>query len=186
MDAGDITASDYWCVLVFHEATQSEMSKVDEMIGRLLLIMLTSATTLVFGQDVKINLVILRNEKLAIDQISAFEFTVTKGESVHRIDADYIPGELSLSKENFDRLVSDSTAGVRLLFNLNTFDKQKHYVLNVKNDFPLGLLSREYLVLNVFDFRDKKYRQRYGYLTKDNFISEFSFPGSGTRLIPKE
>jgi hypothetical protein len=151
-----------------------------------LFVALMLATTFVFGQDVKANLVILRNEKLVIEEISAFRFTVIKNNLVTSVSADYIPGELRLTREDFDRLVSDSVATIQLRFDLNSFRGSRHHILNVNTDFKTGLFQQEYLILNVFDFCDKKYKKRFGYLTKGDFISEFSFPGSGTRLVAKE
>lgn len=156
------------------------------MINKVLFVASLLATTLVFGQDVKMNLVILRNEKLVIEEISAFRFTTTKNGHVTSVQADYVPGELRLTKEVFDMLSSDSLATIQLRFDLNSFEDHHHQILNVNADFSIGLFHQEYLILDVFDFSEKAYKRRFGHLTTENYISEFSFPGSGTRLIAKE
>lgn len=155
------------------------------MIKRLFVIFITSMLSLhsAFGQDVKANLVVLCNERLVNGEMINLRIGLTKNEKVTYVPVDYVPGDLSLPRKMFDELMSDSVTRVELLFDLNSFVGQRHQILNFKTDFPKGLFSQSYLILNIFDFRDKKYKRQLGYLTKENFISEFSFPASGTKLV---
>ena len=148
-----------------------------------LIITLTILNVEVFGQNIAVNMVILCNEKLINSQLSNVHFVVTTDQKDYNLPVDYLPGDLLLPKKIYDTILSDSVKSLRLFFDLNTFNGQNHYVLNIKTDFPKGLFDQPYLVLNVFDFKEKKYRRQFSYLTEDEFICEFSFPNSGTRLI---
>lgn len=149
----------------------------------ILLVVISTITFFASGQDVRVNLIILCNEKLVAGELSNVRLGVTVRDNVMYIPVDYVPGDMLLSKKSFDVLMSDSVTSIELSFDINTFVKQNHYILNFKTPFPKGLLSEPYLILNIFDFRDKRYKRQLGYLTHDDFISEFSFPGSGTRLV---
>ena len=152
----------------------------------ILLVAVSMIGCFVFGQDIKVNLVVLCNEKLVNGEMSNLRVGLTVGDKLVYIPVDYVPGDMLLPKESFDALMSDSVTNIELSFDMNTFVGQKHHILNFKTPFPKGLFSQTYLILNIFDFRDKRYRRQLGYLTQDDFISEFSFPGSGTRLVWKK
>jgi hypothetical protein len=71
------------------------------------------------------------------------------------------------------------------MFDLNSFKRDKHEILNVKTNFSKFLIGQPSLILNVYDFRDKKYKRGLGYLTNENFLCEYEFPGSGQYIWKK-
>jgi hypothetical protein len=133
----------------------------------------------VFGQEIKVNLVIQWNDKLVRQEISNVRLYIETTEKTHNLDAGYNTGDLLLPANVSKILTRDSIKSMTLMFDLNSFRRDKHEILNVKTSFSKFLMGQPYLILNVYDFSDKKYKRRFGYLTKDKFICEYEFPNSG-------
>ncbi len=66
-----------------------------------------------------------------------------------------------------------------LHFNYNTFFKGKHEVANFYVDLTQDKLKQPYLILNIYDFRNKKYKSWYQWHTEKDFLAELRFPNSG-------
>ena len=96
----------------------------------------------------------------------------------------YVPGELHIPDSTYHRLLNNEV-GI-LYFNYNTFKGKKHLVENWKVELPSILFKQEYLILNIYDFRDSKYKKMYSYLTEDSYIMNWNFPGGGILLPLKK
>ncbi len=101
-----------------------------------------------------------------------------------KIYVDYYPGDLIINnynKEKFEKL----NENFFLTFTHNTFKKgiQDLKTFNIK--LHKKNLEQPYLIINVYDFRNHKYKKWYQYLTKDDYIAQITFPNSGLYIRQK-
>ncbi len=90
----------------------------------------------------------------------------------------YLPGELLLDSVVWNKINSDTTKPIWFHFS-NPFDlKSAGYVTALTRKD----LKRDYLILSVFDFSNKKYKRWYQWLTDKNYLIEKVSYGSGIRL----
>ncbi|MCS4434269.1 hypothetical protein [Aquiflexum gelatinilyticum] len=125
-------------------------------------------------------MVIEVNERLVTTEISGayLNFENTDGIKSRNI-VGYYPGELVLEPEDWEKINSDLTKKITLTFDYNTFKRNGHQIGNFGIEMPKFLFSQEYLILRVYDFRERKFKKRYGCLTKENYIAELDFPQGG-------
>ncbi len=145
----------------------------------ILLIFLTLVYCSLFGQDTKVNLVIKLNDKLLEDGISNVRLAIETSSDKYNSDVQYYPGDLVLPAEVMTILKRDSIKSLTLTFDISTFKGDKHDILNIKTGFSAYFITQRYVILNVFDLRKGKFKRQFGYLTKEDFLCEYDFPGSG-------
>jgi hypothetical protein len=141
-----------------------------------LLLFLTHAWTST-GQN--INLVIQVNEKLVIGELSRIFFVVGPDSNSVKLPVNYVPGKLTLTNEIWSAINSGESKKLWLYFDYTTYSKDKQNVANFYVDLSRELLNKSYLILNIYDFRDKKYKHWYQWHTDKKFLAELAFPGSG-------
>jgi hypothetical protein len=135
-------------------------------------------TGLCFGQN--LNMVILVNEKLVTSEISGayLNFETSNGTKSRNL-VGYHPGELRLQPEDWEKINADSTKKITLTFDYNTFKGNGHQIGNFGIEMKKYHFEKRYLILRVYDFRDRKFKKRYGCLTDKDFVAEFHFPQGG-------
>ena len=133
------------------------------------------------GSAQNVNLVIQVNEKLVVGSISGMYLLLDSGPLAKQIPVSYVPGDLLISKAAWTIINSDTTNKLSLHFNYNTYLKK-----NEETAFYVNLtreqLTQPYLLLNIYDFRDKKYRKWYQWHTDKNFLAELRYPNSGVYI----
>jgi hypothetical protein len=129
--------------------------------------------------------VIQLNEKLVYSEVSNVRLHVETDKDNYDFEGTYYAGDLILPTEVIDLLTTDSIKVSRLMFDVYSYKGDRMKILNVKTNFSKVLLDQPFVVLNVYDFRDKKYKRQLGHLTQDNYICEYIFPGSGLYLRRK-
>jgi hypothetical protein len=131
-----------------------------------------------FGQN--LNMVIEVNERLITSEISGayLNFENADGTKSRNL-VGYYPGELVLQVEDWEKINSESTKNIILTFDYNTFNSNSHQIGNFGIEMQKYHFDKRYLILRVYDFRERKFKKRYGCLTDKNFISEFNFPQGG-------
>lgn len=145
----------------------------------ILLILLSSTPCCLFGQDTKVNLVIKLNDKLLEDGILNTRLAIETSSDKYNIDVWYYTGDLVLPAEVMTILTRDSIKSLTLTFDISTFKGDKHDILNIKTEFSVHFITQRYVILNVFDLRKGKFKRQLGYLTDEDFLCEYDFPGSG-------
>ena len=131
-----------------------------------------------FGQN--LNMVIEVNERLITSEISGayLNFENTDGTKSRNL-VGYYPGELVLQAEDWEKINSESTKNIILTFNYNTFKSNSHQIGNFGIEMQKYHFNKKYVILRVYDFRERKFKKRYGCLTEKDFIAEFNFPQAG-------
>jgi hypothetical protein len=151
----------------------------------ILLIFLTGTYYCSLGQDTKVNLVIKLNDKLLENGVSNTQLAIETDKDKYNVGVQYYTGDLILPADVMTILNRDSIKSMTLTFDISTFKGDKQDIMNIKTNFSKYLIIQPYIILNVFDLRDKKFKRQLGHVTKDNFLCEYNFPGSGLYIRRK-
>ena len=147
-------------------------------IKNLLLIIIISLYFKGFGQN--LNMVIDVNNKLVTSEIGNlylnFEYN---DETSERVNIGYHPGELILQNDSWQKIKSEKIKKTSLVFDYYTYKNGKQKIAHFEVEMKKYHFEKTYLVLHIYDFRERKYRKKYSCLTSDNYITEFNFPQSG-------
>ncbi|MXN91492.1 hypothetical protein GR160_09650 [Flavobacterium sp. Sd200] len=98
-------------------------------------------------------------------------------DEIHR--PNYYPGDLILDKEVFELIKTDSIGEFTLHFDYYSYKKSKQEIANFDIKLNKKLIMGPYLMIDVFDFRDKKYKHWYQYLTKEDYLVQLIYPQCG-------
>jgi len=142
-----------------------------------LFILITSLTGQANGQNV--NLIIQVNDRLILGGLTQIALVVGNDKNAKRTLVNYVPGNLTLTKEIWDEINSDTSKNIFLYFDYNTYTKGKQKVGNFYAEITRRQLNQPYLILDIYDLRDKKYKHWYQYHTNKDFLAHLTFPGSG-------
>ena len=131
-----------------------------------------------FGQN--LHIVIEVNERLITSEISGayLNFENADGTKSRKL-VGYYPGELVLQIEDWEKINSESTKNIILTFDYNTYNGNRHQIGNFEIELQKYHFEKRYLILRVYDFRERKFKKRYGCLTDKDFIVELNFPQGG-------
>lgn len=135
----------------------------------------------VSGQEHHVNLIIQINDKLIVDGLQEIYIKTDSIES-ERIYVKYVPGDLILTDSVYNLLNSEDTESFKLYFGYATHDKRKSEYTYFSVGLSKQIFSLPYLILNVYDFRDKRYRKWYQSYTKEDFLVERISPNSGVYI----
>jgi hypothetical protein len=142
------------------------------------ILLILTISNLGFGQN--LNMVIQVNERLVTSEISNLHLTFENADGEKStIPINYYPGDLILDDNIWEKIKSDFTKKITLTFNYNTYEGNKHQVGNFNIEIQKYHFDKPYLILNIYDFRERKYKKMYGCLTKKEFIEELNFPQGG-------
>ena len=148
-----------------------------------IILTLLACAKIQFAQSV--NLVIEINEKLVVEGLSAMCLRFGPDTETNKFAVEYVPGELTLNEEIWKIINNDTSARFSLHFDYSTFDKDKHQITNFHAELSPSILKQPYLILSIYDFRDKKYKRLYQWHTADNFLVELRYPNSGVYIRKK-
>jgi len=125
-------------------------------------------------------MIIQVNDKLVTFEISGMHLVFENNKKeIESTQINYIPGELIISDYAWGKINSDSTKKITLKFNYNTYKKNRQKIGNFQVDLTKTILEQPYVILNIYDFRNRKYKRWYQYLTEKDFLAELRYPNSG-------
>ena len=153
------------------------------MLRYIYIIGLTICSKLTVGQD--INLIIQVNERLEQSSFSNMYVTLDTIINHKKSMVDYVPSNLKLPADLLEVLETDSSKTIMLHFTYNTYKKDNHQTADFFARLTQHQMKQPYLILNIYDFRDKKYKHWYQYLTDKDFLAELKFPNSGIFIRKK-
>lgn len=139
--------------------------------------LVTTALTATLGQ--KVNLIIQVNDKLIVTGLYNFHIAFDSVESRKQFTVNYVPGDLSIDENVWSKINLDSISRLFLKFDYSTFNGGNQEIANFSVELTQQKLKQRYLILNIYDFRDKKYKNWYQWHTDKKFLAELNFPGSG-------
>lgn len=119
-----------------------------------------------------VNMILEVNGKVLNGEIS--NLYIKYGEEQHFIN--YYPGDLILSDIVWSKIQAETQKKFFLHFDYSTYNKDNHQIENFDIELNKELLKQPFLIVNVYDFRDEKYKKWYQYLTKENYLVEITYP----------
>ncbi|QIG88628.1 hypothetical protein G6R40_02640 [Chryseobacterium sp. POL2] len=130
------------------------------------------------------NVILQVNDQNINGEITNLYLSNNNQKTDEKIYANYYPGDLIVSnydKEKFENLDEYFT----LTFTYNTFKKgiQNLKTFNIK--LQKKNLEQPYLIINVYDFRNRKYKKWFQYITKEDYLAQITFPNSGIYIRQK-
>ena len=134
------------------------------------------------GFSQSLNMVIDVNSILVISMVGGHLIFENVDGTKERIPVGYHPGELLLEEAMWKRIKSDSTQKISLNFQYHTFKGNRQKIAYFEVDMEKYHFEKRYLILHVYDFRERKYRKKYSCLTDAEYISEFNYPQGGTLI----
>jgi len=162
----------------FYPLVVSKLKNELQMKFKLIILLLFGITLNGFGQN--LNMVIEVNERLVTTEIAGAYLNFEKEDGTKsRNLVGYHPGELVLQTDDWEKINSESTKKITLTFDYNTFKGNGHQIENFGIEMKKHHFDKRYLILRVYDFRERKFRKRYGCLTDEEFIAELNFPQGG-------
>lgn len=151
------------------------------MVNLLLLFLLVSN----LGICQSVNLIIQVNDKLVESGFTDIHLKLIVGEEAKTISVNYVPGDLVLNLEAWNLINSDSSVKISLHFNYNGHHSNTEETAHFYVDLTRDNLKQKYLILNIYDFTNKKYKRWYQWHTKNQFLAELKFPNSGAYIRKK-
>ncbi|WP_127019458.1 hypothetical protein [Flagellimonas beolgyonensis] len=122
------------------------------------------------------NVIIQVNDELIISGIAQTKINISEGGFNKSFWVDYFPGKLILSQSAWEMIRKDSIGTFEFQFDYYTFKGQKSEIKNFKIVLSKSLLWGDYLIINIYDFRDRKYRKWYGPYTEKDYLVELKYP----------
>jgi hypothetical protein len=120
------------------------------------------------------------NDELVTSEISGVYLNFeNKNGTSEKILIGYHPGELLLEQNSWNTINSEQTQKITLSFTYYTWKRKKEKIATFEIEMEKYLFNKRYLILHVYDFRDRKYRRKYGCLTEENYIFDFNYPQGG-------
>jgi len=144
----------------------------------ILILLIFGITNYVFGQN--LNMIIDVNDELLTNYVGdAYLNFENEDGTTEKILIGYHPGELILEQNAWNKINSAEITKITFSFTYNTWKRGQHESINFKIKMKKYHFDKTYLILHIYDFRNRKYRRKYGCLTDENYIYEFRFPEGG-------
>lgn len=154
-----------------------EMNKINLSIALALILCIANKT---FGQQHRANLMILVNDELIEGGFPNFHITINTDKPT-RLEASYVTGDLFVDDSVYNKL--QSVESFTIHFDYYDFNK-KEPLATFQVALTPKVFDLPYMILNIYDFRDKKYKKWYQEYTEEKFMVNRIFPNSG-RYIRK-
>ena len=120
------------------------------------------------------------NNNLITSEISGVHLTFeNENKTIEKIPIGYHPGELLLDQNSWKKIKSVETKKTILSFTYHTWKRNNQKNVTFEIEMKKYHFDKRYLILHIYDFRERKYRRKYGCLTDENYVFEFNFPQGG-------
>lgn len=126
-----------------------------------------------FGQNY--NVVIQVNDETLLGGIVALSISNNDKQDEIRIFPQYYVGDLIIPeyrKDDFDNL----NEKFLLSFNYYTYKSDEQKVKRFNVELTRSILEKEYLIINIYDFRNRKYKRRFQHLTNKDYLVQLICP----------
>ena len=133
-----------------------------------------------------LDLIICIDEEIAVGSISSLNVEIIKGKERKDIDISYYPGNLSLSQDDYDEMMSAQTDTIFLKFYYNLVTESGHYLRGYRIELKKEWLHDYYNILRIYNLDQNKYSKIFNASNGDgSFVYELDSPSHGFRLIRK-
>ena len=144
------------------------------------LIKLVLAFIYTTGTTQDLSFIVQINNELVLDEIqSAHLIFINKNNSEDKIPVSIYPGRMIISNPVWELINSENTHKIVLKFDQYFYKGKRTYQRDYEIEMEKHLFKKPWLILDVYDFHDRRYRKRYQCHTEKGYLSNFMFPGSG-------
>jgi hypothetical protein len=155
---------------------------------------LTLGLTLIFfgqiyGQGAKkgLDFIIIINDNIVVGSIASLRIELISEKTKENITANYYPGNLSLTENEYGKLMSDSIKTINLKFIYYEYVGEKQNTYNYNIELKREWLKDYFNILRVYDLSKKAYKGRYNPCgVGKNYAYEIESPSHSFRLIEKK
>lgn len=131
-----------------------------------------------------LDLIISIDENIVAGSLSGLKLiAVSDNGNKEIINANYYPGNLSLSESDYRKLLDTSIKTVYLVFSYTEYQNQKQHSYHYEIDLKKGWLNHYYYVLHIYNTTKKKYKELFSVPVGKEYVYEFDYPGGSTKLI---
>lgn len=143
-----------------------------------------------YGQDVmkRLDFIIVIDDNIAVGSIASLQIAMMSGGGTKEfISASYYPGNLSLTENDYGKLMSDSVKAIYLKFTHYEYVGQKQTTYNYDIELKREWLGDYFNILRVYDLNKKVYKRKYSPNGADkNCAYEIESPSHSFRLIERK
>lgn len=138
------------------------------------------------AQQKNIDLIISIDDGIAVGSLSGLKLVaISTNGNKETINADYYPGNLTLSDNDYKKLLDTGIKTVHLVFNYAEHQNPRQPSYNYEIDLNKGWLQHYYYILRIYNTTKKKYRKMFTVPEGKTYVYEFDYPGGSTKLIRK-
>jgi len=127
----------------------------------------------IFGQNY--NIIIQVNDEILLGGIGGLYISNNDKKDEIRIPPQYYVGDLIIPeyrKDDFDNL----NERFLLSFDYYTYKNNKQEIKRFNIELTRNLLEKPYLIINIYDFRNRKYKKWFQYITDKDYLVQFICP----------
>lgn len=137
-----------------------------------------------FGFSQSANLILQVNGKIIANDFANIYLKFDLEGNSKKINVDYLPGDLKLTEEVWRIINSQPEKKFLLHVDYYTYKNGKQEIANFDLELSKYLLEQNYLIADIYDFRDKSYKRKYQYITDKNYLVQFYWrPENGVHGI---
>lgn len=104
-------------------------------------------------------MIIQVNNELVVSGIGRPSITINQGETKKSFGVVYVPGKLTMSQNAWELITNDTIGSFDFQFDYYTSKGQNLDIKRFKAILSKNLLDSNYLIINIYDFRNRKYRK---------------------------
>lgn len=123
------------------------------------------------------NIVLQVNNEILLGPIANLYVSFQNDSISKNYNLQYYPGELIFNGNLLVKIKEEQN--FNLHFDYYSYEKGRQEVTNIDIVLTSKLLDQPYLIINIYDFRSRKYRRRYSCLTDKDYLVQLTFPNSG-------
>lgn len=142
----------------------------------------------IYGQDAKkgLDFIIVIDDNIAVGSIASLQIELVSEKGTEVIAASYYPGNLSLTENDYNKLMSDSSKAVKLTFINYEYTGQNQATHNYDIELKREWLRDYFNILRIYDLDKNKYKRKYEPSgAGKNYAYEIQSPSHSYRLVEK-
>lgn len=131
-----------------------------------------------------INMIIVIDDNVSLHEMTGLELIAVREDGREEIiNADYYPGDLILSDDDYEKLLNPAIRTVYLSFYCE--NNRSSYYDEYKIEIYTSWLTDYFHIIRIYNTTKKKYRNMFCVLTGRKYVYEIENPNGAARLVRK-
>ena len=143
-----------------------------------------------YAQEKNVNLIISIDEGIPTSNLMIQYISYKNSDGkIYRLDGiNYVQGNLLISEDIFEKLISNSVEKISLHFDYWKYCKNEQISYSYEVELKQSYFKYEYIICHLFNLDKKKYKKIYFPISDDkNYTYYFDYPTNyGEKLIQKK